>query len=83
MRKFLLLSVIVLTGCATQTQTVFIYPSCEVPSVPVLPKIPAGDLWDKVGQHTYDQLRDRETLIVDWSLQLKAMLVAACEKPKV
>lgn len=67
-----------IAGCETTTEYVYVEPSCTPPPAPGLPIIEAGPLWEAVGQQTYDRLMERERLLVDWALELEAMLVELC-----
>jgi len=49
-----------------------------VPERPILPAIDAGELWDAIGQERYDALMTRERRIVDWALELEAVLTEVC-----
>ena len=62
-------------GCATRIVTV--KPECEPPPMPVLPVIPSADL--TVDNYTFWMLMDRERLLADWALEMKAVIKAVCK----
>lgn len=70
-------------GCSSTPhpeRIVYIQPECSVPVLNTLPEIDAGELWDKVGNDMYWKLMDRERVIVDWSMEMKAVLEVICKK---
>lgn len=76
----ILILILVLPGCQTTTETVFLKPNCEAPPVPALPRINAAELWDSVGQDTYNDLLQREEIIVGWALEMQAIINEVCNQ---
>lgn len=68
-------------GCATTPDVVFLRPECSPATRAPLPRIDAGDLWDKVGEDTYRKLEERERRITDWALENEAILREICQEP--
>lgn len=74
-----LLPLILLAGCASPPEYIEITPECEVPPRPSLPAIPAEDL-EALPDETYFDLERREKRIVDWSLELEAIVRELCRE---
>jgi hypothetical protein len=73
-----LLVILVISGCKSTPQVVYLKPECSVPVRAELPTIDAGELWDATGQELYDSLLQRERLIVDWAVEMQYMLTVIC-----
>lgn len=73
-----LLAILVISGCKSTPDVIYLKPECSVPVRAELPQVDAGELWDAVGDETYDKLADRERLIVDWAREMQLMLIAIC-----
>jgi len=72
-----------MTACGTtEVRTEYVKPTCSAPPQPSLPKIDAGELWDSVGQRTYDVLMDRDRRLVDWAFEMESMINVLCEAPE-
>lgn len=74
-----LLVTLVISGCKSTPEVIYLKPECSVPVRAELPQIDAGALWDAVGAETYDKLADRERLIVDWAREMELMLTSICK----
>lgn len=74
-----LLVTLVISGCKSTPDVIYLKPECSVPIRQQLPQIDAGALWDAVGADTYDALVEREKLIVDWAREMELMLTAICK----
>ena len=76
-----LLAILATSGCTTKTEIRYAKPMCEAPPQPALPSVNAGDLWDRIGQGDYDTLAIRESLLVDWAMEMQSMINILCVKP--
>ena len=72
------MTILAISACSSAPELVYVTPKCRVPERPILTAIDAGDLWDSVGQERYDALMTRERRIVDWALELEALLKEVC-----
>lgn len=75
LKALALLVTLVIAGCKTTPEPVL---DCRLPDRPKLVEIDAGNLWDKVGPETYEALQQREKEIVDWALELEAIVKEVC-----
>lgn len=66
----------VIAGCAT-TETVVIQPECDVPGQPTLPAI-SSDRLAGLDDTTFWDLMERERRLVDWAMDMQAMLGVLC-----
>lgn len=74
-------AMIVLTGCATKTEYVYIQPECSVPPMVTdadLPDIDVAKVYNALGTKTAEKLLKRERLIVDCLLEHRAILEEVC-----
>ena len=67
-----------ISACSSTPELTYVTPKCRVPERPILYAIDAGDLWDAIGHERYDALMTRERRIVDWALELEALLKEVC-----
>ena len=67
-----------MTGCAT-TEYVHVKPQCSVPPQPVLPQIESSRM-SCLDDETYWDLMERERRLVDWALEMRAVLGAVCDQ---
>lgn len=69
-----------IVGCSNvpSTAPTLVYAPCEVPERPVLPDIPVERL-DTLDDATYWELEERERRIVDWALEMEAVLEVVCQ----
>lgn len=73
------MATLVIGGCKSTPEIIYIKPECSVPVRAELPQIDAGTLWDAVGPEVYDKLVYREKLIVDWAREMELTLNAICK----
>ena len=73
-----LLAISAISACSSTPELTYVTIQCRVPERPILPAIDAGELWDAIGQERYDALMTRERRIVDWALELEAVLTEVC-----
>lgn len=77
----LLLCAALLASCANQPpQYIEVQPTCTAPPQPALPQI-EGDELEALSDDVYWRLENRERRLVDWALELKAMVDELCEAP--
>ena len=68
-----------LTSCSSTPDVIYLQPQCSVPTLSALPQVDAGELWDAIGDDTYQQLVLREKLIMDWALDIRAIVQEVCQ----
>jgi len=73
-----LLVTLVTVGCSSTPAPAPSVHCASLPQRPQLPKIDAGQLWDKVGEAQYSELVNREKKIVDWAIELETVLKGVC-----
>lgn len=64
------------TGCATVES--FYTPECDVPRLDELPEVTRKDL-AALDDETYWRVQERETVIVDWALDLEDRVMVLCK----
>ncbi len=74
-----MMACLVIAGCSTKIERVYIKPECEAPPTPNPPSLNAKELKDRIGQSDYDILQKRETEIVDWAFEMRAMIGVLCQ----
>lgn len=71
------------TGCATTSETIYVYPECTPAPQPMV-DIDRGELWDALGEDPewfwrVDGAFDR---LIDWGLENQAVLERVCDPPQ-
>ena len=74
-----LVATLVISGCSSTPDVIYLQPQCSVPTLSALPQVDAGELWDAIGDDTYQQLVLREKLIMDWALDMRAIVQEVCQ----
>lgn len=70
-----------LSACVTTgPEYIEIRPECEAPPQPALPEIDGVELAE-LSDDVYWRLEDRERRIVDWAMEMQAIIETVCEQP--
>lgn len=77
MKRLMMVVLLLVAGCAASPEYVEVRPECTVPPIPALPNVEAADLAPLPDSVFFD-LKEREKRLVDWALEMEAMLGELC-----
>lgn len=72
-----LLLLVILGGCTHRVEYIEIRPTCAAPPQPALPAVNGNELAG-LPDDVYWRLEDRERRLVDWAVEMEAMLGELC-----
>jgi len=75
----IVLAAMLATGCATTSETVFVYPECTPAPMPVV-DIDRGELWDALDDpEWFWRIDSAFDAVINWGLENQAILERVCD----